>query len=276
MEPCLVSWKVMRMNAKASRWKNEISQKQNTATEWLLSLLSSLLQLLALDVNQEVARLEEPVDENRHAVEEDRGWEGERDKHALAVEVLLLRVELVVRGEPLVSPLSRRDGRHWKNIMTPSSIQGVMDVQRTQKMTACRVSLPLVRKMTALVTRWKAARPWIQCSRQSSWRIKAVSRIPLQYHLHLHWQNISKGRQSLSYWSPLRGDPLVWMTYLCNKMKDLRSQGLGLIFWLHQDVQSVLFLRQMGILLSINRFCSFDVQLVQLKSDTLNSHWNVM
>ena len=58
---------------KASRWKNEISQKQNTATERLLSLLSSLLQLLALDVNQEVAGLEEPVDENRHAVEEDRG-----------------------------------------------------------------------------------------------------------------------------------------------------------------------------------------------------------
>ena len=148
-----------------------------------------------------------------------------------------------------------------------------MDVQRTQKMTACRVSLPLVRKMTALVTRWKAARPWIQCSRQSSWRIQAVSRIPLQYHLHLHWQNISKGRQSLSYWSPLRGDPLVWMTYLCNKMKDLRSQGLGLIFWLHQYVISVLFLRQMGILLSINRFCSFDVQLVQLKSHTLNYYW---
>ena len=123
MEPCLVSWKVMRMNAKASRWKNEISQKQNTATEWLLSLLSSLLQLLALDVNQEVAGLEEPVDENRHAVEEDRGWEGERDKHALAVKVLLLRIELVVRSQPLVSPLSRRDGRHWKDIMTPSSIQ---------------------------------------------------------------------------------------------------------------------------------------------------------
>ena len=175
MEPCLVSWKVMRMNAKASQWKNEISQKQNTATEWLLSLLSSLLQLLALDVNQEVAGLEEPVDENRHAVEEDRGWEGERDKHALAVEVLLLRVELVVCGEPLVSPLSRRDSRHWKDIMTPYSIQGVMDVQRTQKMTACRVSFPLVRKMTALVARWKAARPWTQCSRQSSWRIKAVS-----------------------------------------------------------------------------------------------------
>ena len=64
----------------------------------LLGLLGPLLQLPALDSDQEVARLEEPVDEDGHTVEQDRGREGERDEHALAVKVLLLGVELVVGG----------------------------------------------------------------------------------------------------------------------------------------------------------------------------------
>ena len=56
----------------------------------LLGLFGPLLKLLALDSDQEVARLEEPVDEDGHAVEQDRGREGERDEHALAVKILLL------------------------------------------------------------------------------------------------------------------------------------------------------------------------------------------
>ena len=62
----------------------------------LLGLLGSLLQLLALDSDQEIARLEEPVDEDCHTVEQDWGREGKRDEHALAVKILLLRVEFVV------------------------------------------------------------------------------------------------------------------------------------------------------------------------------------
>ena len=64
----------------------------------LLGLLGPLLQLPALDSDQEVARLEEPVDEDGHTVEQHWGREGERDEHALAVKVLLLGVELVVGG----------------------------------------------------------------------------------------------------------------------------------------------------------------------------------
>ena len=56
----------------------------------LLRLLGSLLQLLALDGDEEIAGLEEPVDENGHAVEQDWGREGKRDEHALAVKILLL------------------------------------------------------------------------------------------------------------------------------------------------------------------------------------------
>ena len=62
----------------------------------LLGLLGSLLQLLALDSDQGIARLEEPVDEDCHTVEQDRGREGKRDEHALAVKILLLRVDFVV------------------------------------------------------------------------------------------------------------------------------------------------------------------------------------
>ena len=56
----------------------------------LLGLLGPLLQLPALDSDQEVAGLEEPVDENGHTVEQDGGREGKGDEHALAVKILLL------------------------------------------------------------------------------------------------------------------------------------------------------------------------------------------
>ena len=78
----------------------------------LLRLLGSLLQLLALDGDKEIAGLEEPVDENGHAVEQDRGREGKRDEHALAVKVLLLGVELVVGSKPLVCSLCCRNRCH--------------------------------------------------------------------------------------------------------------------------------------------------------------------
>ena len=71
----------------------------------LLGLLGPLLQLPPLDGDQEVAGLEEPVDEHGDAVEQDGGGEGKRDEHALAVEILLLGVELVVGCKPLVCPL---------------------------------------------------------------------------------------------------------------------------------------------------------------------------
>ena len=70
--------------------RNKTQQQQGATLLGLLGLLGPLLQLLALDSDQEVAGLEEPVDEHGHTVEQHRGREGEGDEHALAVEILLL------------------------------------------------------------------------------------------------------------------------------------------------------------------------------------------
>ena len=70
--------------------RNKTQQQQGATLLGLLGLPGPLFQLPALDSDQEVAGLEEPVDEDGHTIEQHRGREGERDEHALAVKVLLL------------------------------------------------------------------------------------------------------------------------------------------------------------------------------------------